>query len=390
MKPSKIAFFGIEFINCYGVIFYSNFLFFYMKTRYGFGDLENLLLAAMNGLIYIVAAWQGGAFAQRHGYIRSIYVGFAGIALSLMFGLVFGTVTAQILAFAGWTVSVCFIWPALEAIISQNSGTDLSKMVGLYNITWATGGSIAYFTAGIILEHLGMQSLFWLPLMLVAAQLVLLGFAGRLIHKESHDAVSVPDSVLPKEEANNNRRFLYMAWLANPLSYVASNTLIPLIPSITSKLGLSTAMAGIVCSTWMFARLLAFYILWRWSGWHYRYRWMFGAFIVMAISFVMLIPTTSVVVLIAAQIGFGLSIGLIYYSSLFYAMNASAGDHGAHGGKHEAMIGIGLFVGPAFGATSIAFLPHGHTAGMLAVSALLFAGFGALVWMGYSGQRSRS
>jgi len=69
MKPSKMVFYGIELINCYAVVFYSNFLFFYMKTRFGFGELENLLLAALNGFIYIFAAWQGGAFAQRFGYV---------------------------------------------------------------------------------------------------------------------------------------------------------------------------------------------------------------------------------------------------------------------------------------------------------------------------------
>jgi MFS family permease len=387
MKPSKIAFFSMELINCYGVIFYSNYLYFYMKTRFGFGDIENLMLAALNGIIYIFAAWQGGAFSQRHGYIRSIYVGFIGIGLSLVCGMAMGTVIAQVLAFAGWTISVCFIWPALEALVCENSGTDLSRMVGLYNITWATGGSIAYFTAGMVLERLGMQSLYWLPLSLIALQLVLLGYASKLRNKEL-SAYTTPDVVIPFEQVSGNRKFLYMAWLANPLSYVASNTLIPLIPSITAKLGLTTAMAGIVCSTWMFARLMAFYILWRWTGWHYRYRWIVGAFIVMTLSFILLIPTTSVFVLIVAQIGFGLSIGLIYYSSLYYAMNASAGDHGAHGGKHEAMIGIGLFVGPACGASSIAFLPHGHAAGMIAVSVLLCIGFGVLLRMVCAGQRS--
>jgi MFS family permease len=389
MKRSKITFFGIELINCYAVIFYSNFLFFYMKTRFGFNDLENLLLAALNGFIYMFAAWQGGAFAQRHGYIRSIYIGFFGIALSMVCGLFLGTVTGQVIAFAGWSVSVCFIWPALEAIVSEDSGGDLSKMVGLYNITWATGGSIAYFTAGMVLEHLGMQSLFWLPLLLTGIQLILLTYARRLMHNEPHEVHALKEVITP-QQAIDNKRFLYMAWLANPLSYVASNTLIPLIPSITGKLGLSTAMAGIVCSTWMFSRLAAFYILWRWTGWHYRHRWMLGAFIVMTISFIFIIPATSVVVLVAAQIGFGLSIGLIYYSSLYYAMHASEGDHGAHGGKHEAMIGIGLFVGPAFGASSIAFFPHGHMAGMLAVSIVLIVGFAVLLRMSRSGREIKT
>jgi len=88
-------------------------------------------------------------------------------------GLSLHSAPGQVLAFGMWTVSVCFVWPALEALVTEGASVNLSDMVGYYNITWALGGAVAYFTAGMMLERLGMQSLFWLPLAIVALQLPL-------------------------------------------------------------------------------------------------------------------------------------------------------------------------------------------------------------------------
>jgi MFS family permease len=381
MNSSKLVFYCIELFCCYATVFYSNFLFFYMKIEFGFGELQNLLLAALSGLVYIFAAWQGGAFAQRFGGIRSLYIGVVGMALSLIAGGLFvHSAPAQVAVFAVWTASVCFIWPALEALISENAGDKLPAFVGWYNVIWAGGGAIAYFTAGMLLDRFGMQSLFWLPLALLPAPFALVVVAGRQERKEKNRAAAIPGPAFNHKPADS-KRFLHMAWLANPLSYVAINTLIPLIPSIASKLGMSTATAGITCSVWMFARLAAFIFLSRWPGWHYRFSWLAGAFGLMVVCFAVLIFSPAIVLFAIAEIGFGTSVGLIYYSSLYYSMNASE-QQGAHGGLHEAIIGAGLFVGPACGASTLYFLPAGSHAGVWSVCGLLVMGFSGLLYMG--------
>jgi MFS family permease len=382
MTPSKAVFFLIELITCYAAVYYSNFLFFYMKIRFGFGELGNLGMAALYGLVYVIAAWQGGAFAQRRGCRRSLLIGFIGIAVSMTIGLAWHTALGQVVTLAGWTISVCFIWPALEAIVTEGHGVNLSDMVGYYNMTWALGGAVAYFTGGMLLERLGLQSLFWLPLCLVGLQMLLLPLAVSLTKREKHSAGADPAPAVTAvpAAAATSRQFLHLAWLANPLAYVAINTTIPLIPSISVKLGLSTGAAGIFCSLWMFARLGAFVFLWRWTWWHYRFRILAISFAVMVASFAGIVAAVSVPMLLAAQIGFGLSVGLIYYSSLYYSMNVSD-ERGAHGGLHEAMIGAGLFLGPACGALSIFLLPNAAGAGVVSVGGLLVAGFSGMLVM---------
>jgi MFS family permease len=379
ISPSKVLLYLIEFINCYAAVYYSNFLFFYLRRTFGFGEVENLLTAALGGFVYIIAAWQGGRLAQRHGCIRMLGLGCCVIILSLWLGLLFTAATAQVMVFCLWTAGVCLIWPALEALISERAGAKLAKMVGIYNITWAGGAAIAYFTAGILIEKLGMLSLFWLPLALTALELAILPFIARCL-KNENDRSFQEANLTEAVYETDTKRFLRMAWIANPFSYVAINTVIPLIPSIAERLSLSTGMAGIVCSLWMFARLAAFAVLWRWTGWHYRFRWLMGSFGLMILCFFGMLMSQSIGFLLVAQVGFGLTIGLIYYSSLYYSMNVKE-NQGSNAGLHEAMIGVGLFVGPAAGAAALYFAPSAISVGAWSVGGLLCAGFSSLIYV---------
>jgi len=117
--------------------------------------------------------------------------------------------------------------------------------------------------------------------------------------------------------------FLRMAWLANPFAYIALNTVIAVVPGVANKLGLSATMAGFCCSVWCFARFAAFFGLWAWSGWHYRFRWLLTAYLALLATFALIVLAPNLAVLVAAQIIFGGALGLIYYSSLFYSMDLS-------------------------------------------------------------------
>jgi MFS family permease len=172
--------------------------------------------------------------------------------------------------------------------------------------------------------------------------------------------------------------FRRMAWLANPFAYIAINTLIAVLPGIAAKFHLSPMMAGFACSLWCFARFIAFIALWRWTAWHYKFRWLAGAFGLLIFSFAVILVVPNFAMLLLAQLFFGVAIGLIYYSSLFYAMDASDAKS-EHGGIHEAAIGAGNFIGPAVGAASLQFLPQYANSGAIAVSVLLLCGLGGLV-----------
>jgi predicted MFS family arabinose efflux permease len=183
--------------------------------------------------------------------------------------------------------------------------------------------------------------------------------------------------------------FLRLAWLANPFAYIAINTLIAVMPGLARRLELSTMVAGFCCSVWCFARVAAFLGLWYWSGWHYRFRWLLASFLTIISAFVLILLVPNLVVLVLAQLLFGIALGLIYYSSLFYSMDIGE-TKGEHGGIHEAAIGLGNFAGPALGAASLHFLPKQPNSGALAVTGLLLAGLLGLLAIWRNGTRNRA
>jgi predicted MFS family arabinose efflux permease len=155
------------------------------------------------------------------------------------------------------------------------------------------------------------------------------------------------------------KKFLRMAWLANPFAYLAINTVVAVIPTLANRLDLSPKSAGFFCSVWFFVRAASFLLLWLWTGWHYRFRWLVTAYAGIVLSFAVMLLGPNLWVLIGAQVTFGLSLGLVYSSSLFYSMDVGE-TKGEHGGIHEAAIGMGACGGPAIGAAALIL---SHTSG---------------------------
>jgi MFS family permease len=131
--------------------------------------------------------------------------------------------------------------------------------------------------------------------------------------------------------------------------------------------------AGFFCSVWFFSRVATFLILWLWNGWHYRLSWFVGAYLLLISSFATILLVPHLPAIVVAQIGFGLAVGLLYYSSLYYSMDVGEAK-GEHGGMHESAIGAGIFAGPAIGAATLHFLPEYPNSSTMAVSFALCGG----------------
>jgi predicted MFS family arabinose efflux permease len=379
----KFSCFTLEGLNSFGTVFYFNYIYFLTRDKFGFGNKLNLALAAFLGFIYVFAAWQAGKFAQRRGYFTALKIGFAIMAAALAAGLFLNFALGQIFAAASVTIGMCFIWPTLEALASDGeTAAQLPRVIGLYNVVWATSAALASFIGGTLIENFGFKILYWLPLGIVLFQLALAFWLQKHATEIAREILNKPVTSPPSEPhrpaSPEAKAFLRMAWLSNPFSYVAIQTLIAVIPGIAAKFHLSPMFTGFLCYLWCFVRLGAFAALWHWTDWHYRFRWLAASFVFLIFSFATILMSPNLIVLIVAQIFFGGATGLIYYSSLFYSMDA--GDaKGEHGGIHEAAIGLGNCVGPAVGALSLQFLPGIPNSGAIAVSALLLCGFGGLI-----------
>jgi predicted MFS family arabinose efflux permease len=377
----RAACYTIEGINSFAVVIYFNYLYFFFRDQFGFNDRQNLLLAALIGLVYTFASWQAGKLAARFGYFNALKFGFGLMTVGLAAGLLLHSVAAEIVTACIANIGMCFIWPTIEALVSAGDTPDhVPHAVGIYNITWATTNAAAFFIGGTLIEKFGFHSIFYVPLTLAIGQFGLVFWLEKLhVNLPPAPAETKPPPPDPNRPSPARAKvFLRMAWLANPFAYVAINTLLAVLPGIAAKFELSPMFAGFACSLWCFVRLGAFVVLWRWTKWHYRFRWLVTAFGLLIVSFAAILVAPSLALVLAAQIIFGGAIGLIYYSSLFYSMDASE-TKSEHGGIHEAAIGVGNCVGPAVGAASLQLFPQYTHNGAIAVSILLLCGFGGLL-----------
>lgn len=385
----KTFYFALAAVNTLATVWFLNYLFFFLHDHYGFTNRQNLWCSALYGFVYIFSAWQCGKFAQRRGFLVSLKVGFAGLALTMIAGAVLHSPFGILCVLVAYAVVLLFTWPALEALVSENeTQAGVQHYVGVYNCVWASSAALANFTGGKLYELMGSAAIFWLPAALFILEFIAVFGIEEFASRARAERPVEPDDTMqrtavPEEKAFHQpvspKTFLKMAWLANPFAYVAINTVIAVMPGIAQKLSLSPTQFGLFCSVWMFARLATFALLWQWKGWHYRFRWLLSAFILLIAGFVLLLLATQLWLVVLAQLLLGFGVGLIYYSSLFYSMDVGGETQGEHGGLHEAAIGIGAFAGPAVGAASLQFLPGHSNNGVFAVSFLLLCGLVGLI-----------
>ena len=385
----KICYLVLAAFNTLATTWFLNYLFFFLHDHFGFTNRQNLWCSALYGFVYIFSAWQCGKFAQRRGFLVSLKVGFASLALTMVAGaLLQHSPFAILCVLVAYAIVLLFTWPALEALVSENeTQAGVQHYVGIYNCTWAFSAAVANFAGGRLYELLGSAMIFWLPAGLFVVQLIAVLGIQKLVSRARPERPEEPAAAkhtpVPEEAAFHQpvspKTFLKMAWLANPFAYVAINTVIAVMPGIAQKLSLSPTQFGLFCSVWMFSRLATFALLWQWRGWHYRFRWLLTSFILLIAGFVLLLLATQLWLVVVAQLLLGFGVGLIYYSSLFYSMDVGGETQGEHGGLHEAAIGIGAFAGPAVGAASLQFLPTHSNNGVFAVTFLLVSGFVGLI-----------
>lgn len=384
--------FVLEGLNSLATTWYFYYVFFFLAARFGFGPRENLLFGIAHGAVYMFGSYCGGRLGQRRGYLGTVRLGFVGLFVALVTGgllerlpgagapVIAGQVAVMLLA----TAAVCLTWANLEALVSEGlGGRPLQRNLGLYNLIWAGGNAAAFFVGGALIEAFGYGVIFWLPAALMAVMGGLATAAGRggVLEQAGpplHGAVA-PAAERQQADAAP-RAFLHMAWLANPCAYVAIAAAVPVLPALAARFELGTAAAGVFGSIWFFVRFVVFGLLWAWTGWHYRFRWLCAAYLALIAGFLGLFTLPTLATVAAAQVVFGAGIGLIYYSSLFYSMDV--GDtKGEHGGIHEAALGAGILLGPLIGAAGKFLRPDALAAPAWAVSAALLGGLAGLFWL---------
>jgi MFS family permease len=338
----------VQAIQSFATTLFLCSIYFWTKERYHFNNLQNLLLNALQGFVYIWCSGLGGKLSDRIGYNRQLKLCVAVQASILALGWIPDSFFAPYLIIFTYTIFTASFWPALEAAVMHvPASTTMPVRIGYYNLTWAVSGAIGFFLSGGLF-HWQPDSIFWTSSGFHLAVLIFLLFPVGYADKNGLVAMDIPhtgDDV----PAEKKRYFLHAAWLANALGYMMFASFTALAPAIGEKFGLSSSSAIWLACTLFFSRAFSFYLFRRWEGWHYHS--------LCTLTSAALLPLFMAIVFFSGQLIFvflglalfGIVNGLSYYQSLYYSLDY--GDNkGEHGGLHEAVIGMGLLSGPLSGA----------------------------------------
>jgi predicted MFS family arabinose efflux permease len=155
-RRTKRGVFVLEGLNTFATTYYLYYLFFYMQAKFGFGRLENLALASLNGFVYLFAAIYGGRFAQKRGYFRALRFGFSTMAFALIAGSTIESSIGQL--------CVMVVATMVPASLGQSGGSPargthrrIAAHGRHYNLVRAGGGALAT-SPGAMLDKWGCEA----------------------------------------------------------------------------------------------------------------------------------------------------------------------------------------------------------------------------------------
>jgi MFS family permease len=365
---------------------------FFLRERFHWGAGRIGLCQALAGLCVVLGSLVGGRLAQRKSSSFAFSVSLRlGIGASLLGGL-FASHTwgFYVLVVALFAYAQANFWPAIEAALMD--GEPLGRvhhLTGVYNVVWSLSTSVAFFVATPLMARFGLEIVFWVPIVFFVLNLLLvrqqnpspLGY----VEPETQIEEAEEQEILAERRqlsAQTRDAYRKLAWFANPLSYFAINAILTLNPITRQRLGLSFGEASLWLGLWFYIRGVAFEVLRRWNGWHYRWGFLCGGFGTLSLSFLLMVLAPNRFLLLLAQVLFGLSAGLIYQSSLFYSM-AESETSGEHGGIHEALIGMGNMMAPLVIFLCSILAPQFSALPVLCVAGVLLLGLGLLLRIGW-------
>lgn len=350
---------------------------YYAKRALGWNPATIALAQITIGVLTAIGSVLGGRVIERYGCRASLRLGLTGLIAGSLAGCVLPEGWNMVLAIVLVAAFQGFIWPAIEAALTRGEPQHrVQYLVGMYNLGWSGASGFSFFITTPLMSAFGLRAMFTLPLMLYLFNLF-------MVWKVLPDYDSIPDehhTVVDPEgvELTPEQRhaFRLLGWLANPMAYVAINVIVTYNPVVAQRIGVSFATASSWFSLWFYVRMVAFDLLRRWSGWHYRPGTLFVAFGIAMLGFAGMMLAPSLAVHLLAQVLFGLSIGLLYQSSLFYSM-AGSEQKGTHGGFHESFIGLGIAAGASLAFAGDRLAPQhpalsvGLVWGVMAVALLM-------------------
>jgi MFS family permease len=352
------------FLESFATICVERGVYFFTVQRLGFSDVQNLWLALAFGVAYAGGASLSHKISQRIGERKLLLASI--VAQAIVHAAMAAGAGIPAVVVAGSTLLGALNglkWPIIESYVcAGTTPAETAGVIGRFNVAWSVAIPLALAASGPIIGWWS-PGLFLLPVLLNLSALVLM---APLPANPEHIDFDHPDRPDESQLVRHNALLTASRWLMLG-SYVAMWVLAALTPGIFRDLGQSVEYATSLAGLMDMVRMLMFLALFLYTGWHGRL-WPLGASMAaLPAGFFLVIFGGNLPLVLAGEVIFGASAGVVYYSALYNAMVAKNASVDA-GGGHEGLIGLGFAIGPACGllGSGLSGAMHNDILGMLA------------------------
>jgi hypothetical protein len=335
----------VSFVESFGTILLERAIYFFSHERLGYSETQNLALALAFGVTYTLGAALSHRLSRWLGERAALSLTICGL-LGLHV-LIAAVPTGAVLAigFAAVGLFEGAKWPIIESYVGAGlePGQQLGA-VGRFNVSWAMAVPLAIAAAGPVIASGHPGALFALAALAnVVALLLLPGLPVTAPHLDAGHASR------PLAGALSRYRGLLAASRWSMLSsYALLFLLAPLLPEIFGRLGRSVEEATLWASSLDAVRVITFASLATLTGWQGRPLPLLLGALGLPLGFAAILFGSSLWIVVAGQVVFGVLAGITYYAALYYALVVKNASVDA-GGTHEGLIGLGLVLGPGLG-----------------------------------------
>ena len=314
-----------------------------------------ILMAITNG-IFALLAIPCGRLSDR---MERRYILYAACLLlgAACIGLTFCRSSGHLLSvFPGIGISMALFWPAYEAWLAEREGEgELIQRVMLFNLFWSIGMTLGPAFSSYLYGALNPFRPFYLGSGACLLTLLTI-YASRLtnpepaLHTDESDSQSA-EVIYPPPPVRT--AYLHLARCANFASWFALGVLRRLAPKLMLEMGIRPTIYGNLMLVLGGVQTVAFLVLGTGysTRWHYRFTPLLIVQLLAILSFLGIGLTQHTILWAFAFAVVGVSVAFTYFSSLYYGLDRHV-DKGNKSGWHEAVLGVGIMLGPFLGGIS--------------------------------------
>lgn len=315
--------------------------------KFGATSLTLGLFGALGAFIYSFGVITAGRLSDRFNRRNILIFG------CILFILVYSTlpfledIKWVFFIYVFGAISMSMFWPTIQSWLSQGlNKKELVNSLTKFNICWSAGLTLGFLSAGFLFS-INPKAPFIFGVTLIAMVILLL-FKQPVFSEMGEGGARKVFLETEKDRPESAKKFLYIAWCANFVSWYIVGTMRNLFPKLGTELGFSSGVIGFFIFLITLVQTIIFFILGRTGKWHYRLSPIIFFQILAIAALLILAFSFRPAYFMIAMIFLGLSGGMTYFSSIFYSLHGF-GDKGKKSGIHEAFIGTGTFFGPLLG-----------------------------------------